>query len=92
MGHYGVVVRDGEERRLRVHNSVPREFSFALSCEDVVYALPIACTVEGMRDAVFGGTEKRVYQGWKRKLTGAQLCHFACPGRRHRHALLQYTW
>ena len=48
MGHYGVVVRDGKERRLRVHNNVPHEFSVALSLEDVVYALPIACSVEGV--------------------------------------------
>ena len=60
---YGVVIRDGEERRLRVHNNVPREFSVALSREDVVCALPIACPVEGMRDNVFGGTEERVHQG-----------------------------
>ena len=54
MGHYGVVVRGEEERRLRVHNNVPHEFSGALSNDDVVYALPIACPVEGMRDAIFG--------------------------------------
>ena len=63
MGHYGVVVRDGEERRLRVHNNVPHEFSVALSRDDVVYALHIAGPVEGMRDTVLGGTEKRVHQG-----------------------------
>ena len=63
MAHYGVVVRDEEERRLRVHNNVPHEFSVALSRGDVVYALPIACPVEGMRDAVLGGTEKRFHQG-----------------------------
>ena len=57
------MVRDGEERRLGVHNNVPHEFSVTLPREDVVYALPIACPVEGMQDAVFGGTEKRVYQG-----------------------------
>ena len=63
MGHYGVVVRDGEERLLKVHNNVPHEVSVALSREDVVYAFPIACLVEGMRDAVLGGTEKSVQQG-----------------------------
>ena len=63
MGHYGVVVRDGEERRLRVHNNAPHEFSVALSRENVVNALSIACPVEGVRYGVFWGTEKRVYQG-----------------------------
>ena len=61
--HYDVVVRDGEERPLRVHNDVPHEFSVALSREDVVYVLPIACPVEGMRDAVLRSTEKRLHQG-----------------------------
>ena len=56
MGYYDVVIRDGEERRLRVHENVPHEFSVALSREDVVYALPIASPVEGMRDAVLGDT------------------------------------
>ena len=54
MGHYGVVVRDGEERRLRVHNIVPYEVSVAQSRVDVFYAFPIACPVEGMRDVVLG--------------------------------------
>ena len=36
MGHYGVVVRDGEERRLRVHNNIPHEVFVLLSHEDVV--------------------------------------------------------
>ena len=63
MGHYGFVVRDGEERRLTVHSNVPHEVSVALSRDGVVYVLPIACPVEGMRDAVSGGTEKRVRQG-----------------------------
>ena len=62
-GHYVVVVRDGEERRLRVHNNIPHEFSVALSRKGVVYGLPIACPVEGVRDAVLGGTEKRVHHG-----------------------------
>ena len=35
MGHYGVVVRDGEERRLRVYNNLPHEFSVKLSRENV---------------------------------------------------------
>ena len=62
MGHYGVVVPDGEERRFGVHNNVPHEFSVALSREDVVYAFPVTCPVEGMRDAVLEGTEKRVHR------------------------------
>ena len=62
MGHYGVVVRDGEKRRLREHNNVPHEISVALSREDIVDAFTIAGPVEGMRDAVVGGTEKRVHQ------------------------------
>ena len=62
-GPYGVVVRDGEERRLRVHKNVPHEFSVALSRDNVVYALPIAFPVKGMRDTVIVGTEKRVHQG-----------------------------
>ena len=63
MGHYGVVIRDGEERLLRLCNNVPHEFSVALSREYVVYAFPIACPVDGMRYTVFWGTEKRVHQG-----------------------------
>ena len=47
MGHYGVVVQDGEERRLRVHNNVPHAFFVALSREDKVDAFP-------MQDAVCG--------------------------------------
>jgi len=62
MGHYGVVVRDKEEPRLRVHNYVPHEFSVALSREYVVYALPIAYPGEGMGYTVLGGTEERVHQ------------------------------
>ena len=62
MGHYGVVVRDGEKQQLRAHNNVPDEIPVALFRKDVVYALPIACPVEGMRDTVLRGTEKRVHQ------------------------------
>ena len=63
MGHYGVVVLDGEERLLRVYNNVPHDFSVALSREDLVYALAITCPVEGMRYVVFGGSEKCVHHG-----------------------------
>ena len=59
MGHYGVVVRD---RRLRVHNNVPYEFSVALSRENVVYVLP-SCPVEGMRDAVLGVLKNVIHEG-----------------------------
>ena len=46
-----------------------------------------------VRDAVLEGTEK----GWKRKLTGADQYHFACPGRRHRelhsvHSLISHIY
>ena len=60
MGHYGVVVRGEEGRRLRVHNNVPHEFSVALSREDVVYAflLPTPLTVCEMP---FFGTLKNVF-------------------------------
>ena len=56
MGHYGAVVRDGEEQWLRrVHNNIPHEFSVVLSCDDIVDAFPVACSVEGLRDAVLWG-------------------------------------
>ena len=84
MGHYGVVVRNGEER---VHNNVPHKLSVALSREDVVYALPIACPVEGMRDAVLGGTGERVHQGSCEMFTAlssaAQNARFLLSSRVH---------
>ena len=98
MGHYGVVVRDGEGKRLRVHNNVPYEFCVVLSREDVVYAFlfPVPLKVcempfWGYRKTCSPGRD----HGWKRKLTGAHYYHFACLGRRHRalhsvHSLVSY--
>lgn len=63
MGHYSVVVRGGEERRLMVHSNVLHEFSIVPSCADVVVGLPIAFPVEGMRYSASGGYENRVHQG-----------------------------
>ena len=54
MGNTGVVIRDGKERRMRVHNNVLLKFSVSLSPEDIVDVFPVTCLVEGMREAVLG--------------------------------------
>jgi len=61
MGHHGIVFRDGEKRRLRVHNNVPHALSVSQSHEDVFDVFPAAFPAEDMRDTVLGGTGKSTH-------------------------------